>query len=71
MKFTRYLSQPSPEAQLESRVLYADNAHETFAWLSDITRAFVTRRKHEAATVTATVATTVVTSASVQQQQKR
>ena len=47
MKFTRYLTQPSADTQLESRVLYADNSPETYNWLSDITRAFAARRRAE------------------------
>jgi len=47
LKYTRYLSQPSCDAMLESRILYADNSPETYAWLSDITRAFTCRQKFE------------------------
>lgn len=47
MKFTRYLTQPSADTQLESRVLHADNSPETYNWLSDITRAFAARRRAE------------------------
>ena len=47
MKFTRYLTRPSPETELESRVIVADTSLETYNWMADITRAFTVKKSFE------------------------